>query len=197
MRLVRYNVAASLDGFIASPDGSVDWIVQDTTIDFPALYAQFSTFVMGRKTYDVLRAYGDENPLRNRPREEVVVLGRGDGVKGKKEYEGVTVVSGQADDGGEDVAVRCVKELKARKEKKSEGEGEEKDICVYGGGELVSCLLAAKLVDTVEVAIMPVMIGKGIKMVADAPKEGWKLKLDTVETLESGILMCKYTVVYS
>src|SRR5437868_6697155 len=41
MRRLRYQVAASLDGYIASPNGEFDWIVTDPDIDFAALFAQF------------------------------------------------------------------------------------------------------------------------------------------------------------
>src|SRR5215510_8635033 len=51
-RRLRYQVAVSLDGFIAGPNGEYDWIVMDPAIDFKALYAEFDTVVMGRKTYD-------------------------------------------------------------------------------------------------------------------------------------------------
>ncbi len=36
MRRLRYEVAASLDGFIVGPNGECDWIVPDPAIDFPA-----------------------------------------------------------------------------------------------------------------------------------------------------------------
>jgi hypothetical protein len=39
MRRVRYRVATSLDGYIAGPNGEIDWIVPDPTIDFAALYS--------------------------------------------------------------------------------------------------------------------------------------------------------------
>ena len=51
-RRLRYQVAASLDGFIADANGGYDWIVGDDRIDFKALYGEFDTAVMGRKTYD-------------------------------------------------------------------------------------------------------------------------------------------------
>ena len=51
-RRVRYQVAVSLDGFIAGPNGEADWIVMDPSIDFAALYNEFDTAVMGRKTYE-------------------------------------------------------------------------------------------------------------------------------------------------
>ena len=53
MRRVRYSVAATLDGFIADPNGGYDWIIMDDAIDFAAIFDEFDTFVMGRKTWDV------------------------------------------------------------------------------------------------------------------------------------------------
>ncbi|MFQ5528803.1 MAG: dihydrofolate reductase family protein [Gemmatimonadota bacterium] len=52
MRRVRYSVAASLDGFIAGPDGEFDWILMDPDIDFEALYGQFDTLLVGRRTFE-------------------------------------------------------------------------------------------------------------------------------------------------
>jgi dihydrofolate reductase len=49
-RRLRYQVAVSLDGFIAGPHGEYDWIVMDPAIDFAAMYKEFDTAVMGRKT---------------------------------------------------------------------------------------------------------------------------------------------------
>jgi dihydrofolate reductase len=45
MRRIRYQVACSLDGYIAGPDGGVDWIPRDPEIDFEALFAQFDTLL--------------------------------------------------------------------------------------------------------------------------------------------------------
>jgi len=54
MRQLRYSVAASLDGYIAGPNGDFDWIVIDPEIDFAAMYAGFSGLVMGRKSWNSL-----------------------------------------------------------------------------------------------------------------------------------------------
>ena len=51
MRRVRYVVAMSLDGYIAGPSGEADWIIMDPDIDFGALFEQFDTFLMGRRTF--------------------------------------------------------------------------------------------------------------------------------------------------
>ena len=38
MRRIRYIVAASLDGYIAGPQGQADWIENDPDVDFAALW---------------------------------------------------------------------------------------------------------------------------------------------------------------
>lgn len=43
MRPVRYNVAASLDGYIAGPEGEFDLIPEDQSVDFVALFAHVDT----------------------------------------------------------------------------------------------------------------------------------------------------------
>src|SRR5688572_31434946 len=54
MRRIRYQVACSLDGYIAGPNGEYDWIVADPEIDFKALFAQFDTLLMGCRTFEGL-----------------------------------------------------------------------------------------------------------------------------------------------
>ena len=58
MRKVVYGGAMSLDGFIAGPNGEYDWIVMDRDIDFAALMGRFDTFLIGRKTFEVMRGMG-------------------------------------------------------------------------------------------------------------------------------------------
>jgi len=43
----------SLDGYIAGPNGEADWIVMDPEMDFGALWVQFDTLLMGRRTFEV------------------------------------------------------------------------------------------------------------------------------------------------
>lgn len=188
-RLLRYNLAPTLNGVIASlPSHTTPWIVSDATISFPALYASFSTFIMGRRTYETFLAMGatggEGNPLAGRPRESVVVFTRdGDKARAWEEQGGVTVV-------GEGM-VEFVRGLK-------EKEGEEGDIWLMGGGEVAGVLMRAGLVDVVEAAIMPVVVlGEGVRMFGEGVEGGdWKLVLESVEGLESGIVMTRYRVVY-
>ncbi|KAI8308028.1 glycoside hydrolase family 2 [Colletotrichum sp. SAR11_59] len=173
-RKLRYNVATSVDGFIAPPDGSTDWIVMDSNIDFDALYAQFDAFLMGRKTYECMFAMGEQNPLRKQPRENLIVFSR---TLKAEDHPAVTVVS-------KDV-IGHVAELK---------NGEGRDIWLMGGGELAGLCLKAGMLDAVEAAIMPVMLGKGTRMLEEAslmPHGGFKLEMVESRHLDaSGIVMC-------
>ena len=54
MRRIRYQVACSLDGYIADTHGKTGWIVDEPEIDFGALFDQFDTLLMGRLTYEGL-----------------------------------------------------------------------------------------------------------------------------------------------
>ena len=43
MGRIRYSVAASLDGYIAGPNGEADWVTMDSVINFSAIFIQFDT----------------------------------------------------------------------------------------------------------------------------------------------------------
>jgi dihydrofolate reductase len=169
MRRLRYNVATSLDGFIARPGGEFDWIIDDPTIDFPALHAEFDTAVMGRRTYEVMRAMG---PAAILPGMEVIVCSS---TLTPQDAPGVKLVE-------KDVA-GVVARLKAQP---------GRDIWLFGGGVLFRELLDAGLVDTVEVALMPVLLGEGIPVLP--PGSDVELTLQTTRTLPSGIVMLTYAV---
>ncbi|HEY1131502.1 MAG TPA: dihydrofolate reductase family protein [Roseateles sp.] len=168
-RQLRYNVACSLDGFIADPEGGYDWIVDDQSIDFDALYAGFDTFVMGRKTWAVMQAQGEANPLRGK---RVIVASRTLAAS-----EGVTVVRD-----GIETAVAALK-----------AEASALDIWLFGGSELAGSLFAAGLVDRVEAAVMPVLLTRGIPLLP--PGATQKLALVSSQSLASGIQMLAYDVV--
>jgi dihydrofolate reductase len=167
---LRYQVAVSLDGFIAGPNGEADWIVMDPSIDFGALYKEFDTVVMGRKTYEVMTARGGSGAM---PGLEVVVFSR---TLPSSTRKGVRIVSEDPRD--------VVPALKAKS---------GRDIWLFGGGVLFRSLLDAGLVDTVEVAVVPVLLGSGIPLLP--PGGTTKLVLNDQKTLPaSGIVVLSYSV---
>ncbi|MGA7079908.1 MAG: dihydrofolate reductase family protein [Terriglobales bacterium] len=56
MRKVRYCVVTSLDGYIAGPKSEADWITTDPDFDFAAIFSQFDTILVGRRTFDTMVA---------------------------------------------------------------------------------------------------------------------------------------------
>lgn len=168
MRRVRYCVAASLDGFIAGPDHEADWISVDPEIDFAALFAEFDTFLMGRRTYEQMQILGG-GPA---PGAATYVFSRTMGA-----VPGVTVVADRAEE--------TVKELRA---------APGKDIWLFGGGSLFRSLASTGLVDTVEVAVIPIVLGAGIPLIEAGPERVW-LKLTAHRVYAaSGIVSLEYNI---
>jgi dihydrofolate reductase len=173
MRRLRYRAATSLDGSIADPGGGFDWIADDPDIDFAALFAQFDTAVMGRKTFLASLQQGGGGAL---PGLDVVVFSR---TLRPADHPSVTIV-------GADPA-ETVRALKA-------APGRGKDIWLYGGGELFRTFLDAGLVDTVEPAVVPVLLGGGVPMLPP-PASQAKLSLTGHRLYpSSGIVLLEYAV---
>jgi dihydrofolate reductase len=171
VRRLRYQVASSLDGYIAGPHGEFDWIVMDPDIDFATLFAQFDTAVMGRKTFLTTLEQGGSGAM---PGLDVVVFSR---TLRPADYPAVSIVNRDP--------AEHVRSLKAKS---------GKDIWLFGGGELFRTLLAAGLVDTVEPAVVPVLLGAGIPLLP-SPASRTTLSLSGHRLYpKSGIVLLEYTV---
>jgi len=169
LRRLRYGVAASLDGFIAGPNGEYDWIVPDPSIDWVAIWAQFDTALMGRGTYEVAKS---RRASLSGSGQQWIVVSR---TLKPEDHPGIAVLS--------DGIPEAVAALKAQP---------GKDIWLMGGGVLFRCLLDAGLVDAVEVAVMPVMLGSGVPLLPEGRRRS--LHLEESKALPSGILMLSYSV---
>jgi dihydrofolate reductase len=166
VRQLRYSVAASLDGYIAGPNGEFDWIVIDPDIDFAAMYASFSGLVMGRRSYEVSLTTGtSETPMPTYVYSRTLHPGTRNGVTFAED------------------AVPHVRELK-----KADG----KPLWLWGGGQLFRELAKAGLVDGVDVAVIPVLLGGGIPMLAPpAPKLSLTLRSHRLYA-KTGTLFLEY-----
>ncbi len=170
MRPVRYRVAMSLDGYIAGPNGEIDWIIHDPDVDFAAIYAGFDTVLLGRHTYELTQRPGAPPwPIGWR----VFVFSK---TLRASEHPAVQVVSTDA--------VSTVFRLRAEP---------GRDIWLFGGGSLCASLLAADLVDQIEVAIMPVVLGSGVPLVATAAPRS-PLALTRSQHSPRGIVTLQYDV---
>src|SRR5215218_8652442 len=173
MRRVRYAVAMSLDGYIAGPEGEADWIIMDPEIDFRALFEQFDTFLMGRRTFEAIGGArgGTQSGV------QTIVFSR---TLRQQDYPNLTIVSERPE--------QALADLRAKP---------GKDIWLFGGGLLFRSLLEARLVDAVEVSVIPVLLGEGIPVLPPKPSSArFKLKLASSRTFESGIVSLEYSVEY-
>jgi dihydrofolate reductase len=171
MRRVRYGGAISLDGFIAGPQGQADWILMDPEIDFAELLSQYDTLLMGRHTFSAMIAAGQADPM---PGFATYVFSR---TLRPRDHPHVTIVR--------DDAAAVVRRLR---------EQPGKDIALFGGGVLFRSLLDADLVDTVEVSLMPVLLGQGIPLMAP-PYRRIELKLTSHKVLKTtGTISLQYEI---
>jgi dihydrofolate reductase len=170
MRLVRYCVAMSLDGYIAGPEGEFDWIVVDPDIDFGALFNDFDTILMGRKTYEMTR----QHPGPEMPETQTYVF--------SNTLHQADCVDATASNDPAATVTRLKQAI-------------GKDIWLFGGGVLFNSLLQVGLVDTVEVAVIPILLGSGLPLLP-GPATSSKLKLVENRTYDkTGIVSLKYSIV--
>jgi dihydrofolate reductase len=163
-------VATSLDGYIAGPKGEADWIVPDPDIDFSAVFSQFDTALLGRRTYELTQS-PDAPPWP--PGIRVYVFSR---TLRQRDHPDVTIIA--------DTVEETVAALRATS---------GKDIWLFGGASLFRSLLDARLVDTVEVAVMPVLLGGGIPLLLPPARQA-KLKLVGHKPSKAGIVTLEYAV---
>ncbi len=153
MTIWHCNVAVSLDGKLARPDGAVDdWLADDYSPEnagFESFLAGVDAILMGRDTYDAIAGRG-EWPHPGKP---VVVMTH------RPLDNAPTGVETRSGELGTVVA-----ELEAR------GYGR---VWIEGGGRLVRDMLALGRLDVLEMAVIPVVLGEGIPLFPENTPETW------------------------
>lgn len=167
-RKVIFSAAMSLDGFIADEHDGYDWIKGDgdhtlDTLekwDYPVFLSQIDTVLMGRRCYEL----GQHKDFKD---QKVIVASRQD-LKDPR-------VSFTHD------AFETLRLLKNEA---------GKDIFVFGGASLVQSLLKARIIDELIIGIVPVILGKGIRLFDESL--GVQLKLKK-QTIDEGIVVLFYS----
>lgn len=165
-----YYVAATLDGIIAGPNDEIDWLVDDFPPEeagFTEFFAGVSGIVMGRKTYDMVRRHS-EWPYETRPTLVATRRPLGNAPEGVFAFSGEPAAMLEA---LRDRGARCL-------------------IWLEGGGDVAGQFLAAGLVDRLELAIIPVLLGSGIRLFGGVPCP--KLQLERATPLPSGMVFAQY-----
>lgn len=171
MRKIVYSVAMSLDGFLAGPNGEVDWLVIDPEIDFKSFMERFDVLLMGRRTFEHGQAIGG---IPNMPGLQTILISQTLRQNDHPEY---TIFSS-------DIGKK-ISQLRS---------GPGKDIWLFGGGVLFRSLLDLDLVNTVEVAVLPILLGKGIPFLPERSVQQ-SLQLNKNRIYENtGTLFLEYRV---
>lgn len=167
-------IATTLDGKIARNDGSLDWLyavpnpnqIDHGYIDF---LSRIGTTIMGKNTYSEILGFGVEWPYKN-IKSYVATT--------DKNFKTTTPDTFPLSLN----IIDFVNELKVKS---------EKDIWLIGGGKLITYFLNNDLLDKMILTIIPTIIGEGISLFPDNPKETiWKL--EDVEKFETGVVNLIY-----
>lgn len=161
----------SLDGFIAKPDGNVDWLKkvpnpENTDHGFAKFYETIDTTIMGNNTYKEILGFGIPFPFQD-----------------KKNF----VLSRQTQTDAEYVqfetdAIALVNSLRSQ---------EGRDIWLIGGGQINTLLLNHALIDELLIRIVPIIIGEGLPLFAERPLETI-FKLIKIDQFSTGTVQLTY-----
>lgn len=180
MRTLKLQMQITADGFVAGPEGQLDWMtwnMDETLIAFINHLTDTSdTILLGRKMTEGFVKYW-EGVQPDSPEYEFAqkMVGMPKVVFSKTvprmDGKNVRVENGPMAD--------AVKRLKSE---------EGKHIVVYGGATFVSSLIAAKLIDELNLFVNPVAIGNGMRIFS----EQMPLTLKASTAYASGIVVNTY-----
>ncbi|MBV6441052.1 MAG: dihydrofolate reductase [Haliscomenobacteraceae bacterium CHB4] len=170
-RKLTLYIAASLDGYIAKPDGDIGWLssVEAPPEDYG--YAAFvktvDTVIMGRKTYEKVLSFGIPWPHKGR---KCYVLSK------TKTGNDENVEFFNGDPGDLLAHIRQTPGL---------------NIYCDGGADVVHELAQKDLIDQYVVSIIPVLLGEGIALFKPGRPEQ-NMRLTRCETFPTGLVQLHY-----
>ncbi|NKY59557.1 dihydrofolate reductase family protein [Nocardia flavorosea] len=189
MRKLTYFVAATIDGFIATEDGAVDFFPvggdhsRTITAQYPetvpsevrrtlgigARNANFDTVIMGRKTYDFGVRTGTTNPYAH-----------------LRQFVVSTTLTARPDPAVELIGADPLARVRALKREQGPG------IWLCGGGRLAQELLPE--IDQVFLKLHPIVLGRGRPLFGSGPRlpEPLEFRVITSQVFDDGVAFVKY-----
>lgn len=173
MRRIIASLAISADGFIARPDGAVDWLERPMPEDgygMAGFMQSIDTILWGRKTYDFavnnggFAAWGDVKHF----------------------------AFSHTPPANPDPAVEFVTEPIAHFAAKLR-QAPGKDIWMMGGAGIIAAFLDAGALDEFSLHVIPVMIGQGIPLLSPAHRSV-PLELLSTRTWPDGVVHLNYRI---
>jgi len=185
MRTLTFFMHTSLDGFVAGPNGEMNWIKVDEEIfDFVGTMTdQADTALYGRVTYEMMQGYwptaGDQPGASKHDREHAAWYNRVSKIVLSRTMSEVglvntTVISDNLADN--------INRIKAQ---------DGKNILIFGSPSASHSLMSHGLVDEFWLFVNPVLLGKGIPLFRDIT-ETMQLKLVESKTFSCGVIALHY-----
>lgn len=167
MTKVVLFIATSLDGYIASPDGTVDWLFHDADYGYTEFMASVDAVVMGRQTWEQARTFEDV-PFVGK---QVIVFSRS---QSNANESRIRFVQGDPE--------TTIPEIKS---------SVEKDIWLVGGGNLIQQFIASHLIDEFRIFVHPIILGQGIPLF---PRQSRRtdLSFESSQSFPSGLVELRY-----
>ena len=179
-RKVIVYLAASADGYIARPDGDVEWLNRRPhkyDYGMKKFYPSIDTVLIGRKTYDWAMDYWKARGKTTGQFDTKVT----NYIFSRKPPSNPAI--------GVEFVTAPVKTF-MRKLRAKPG----KHIWMMGGGELIASFLDAGEIDEFDIHVIPTMIGEGIPLVAPRHRD-IELKLLAAKNYPDGVVRLRYAVI--
>jgi dihydrofolate reductase len=175
MSAIKLYIATSLDGFIARENGELDWLYalpnpQNIDHGYTAFHQTIDTVIMGRATYEQILGFGVDWPY---PDCQTYVLSADPNYQPKTER------------------TKTLHQIKAEQMEQIKVESQS-NIWVVGGGKVITAMMNDGLVDEMILSIIPIILGRGIRLFPNHPKETL-FTLTHSESFETGVVNLSYT----
>lgn len=172
MKKIKLYITASLDGYIARHDGDLDWLMEfpnpsKEDYGYKEFFASIDTVIMGGRTYRDIMCMDVVWPYKDKA---TYIITRNPVMK----RDNVNFIT--------ENIIETISQLR---------EEEGKDIWLVGGGELITMLLNQDLVDEMIITYIPVILGNGISLFQNNPKES-KWNLVENKSYDNGALSVRY-----